>query len=52
MAQAVAKANIIVTGGRLKTAAEEFLIRANNKSYYAEDLNQIVVAYLVLMDFI
>ena len=45
VAQAVAKANIIVTGGRLKTAAEEFLIRANNKSYYAEDLNQIVVAY-------
>ena len=44
VAQAVAKANIIVTGGRLKTAAEEFLIRANNKSYYADELNQIVVA--------
>ena len=44
VAQAVAKANIIVTGGRLKTGAEEFLIRANNKSYYADELNQIVVA--------
>ena len=44
VAQAVAKANIIVTGGRLKTEAEEFLIRANNKSYYADELNQIVVA--------
>lgn len=44
VAQAVAKANIIVTGGRLKTKAEEFLIRANNKSYYADELNQIVVA--------
>ena len=44
VAQAVAKANIIVTGGRLKTAAEEFLIRANNKSYYADELNQIVVS--------
>ena len=44
VAQAVAKANIIVTGGRLKTEAEEFLIRANNKSYYADELNQIVVS--------
>ena len=44
VAQAIAKANIIVTGGQLKTAAEEFLIRANNKSYYADELNQIVVA--------
>ena len=44
VAQAVAKANIIVTGGRLKTEAEEFLIRANNKSYYADELNEIVVA--------
>jgi multidrug efflux pump subunit AcrB len=44
VAQAVARANIIVTGGRLKTDAEEFLIRANNKSYYADELNQIIVA--------
>jgi len=44
VAQAVARANIIVTGGRLKTDAEEFLIRANNKSYYADDLTQIIVA--------
>jgi len=44
VAQAVAKANIIVTGGRLKTDAEEFLIRANNKSYFADELTQIIVA--------
>ncbi|MDB3862489.1 efflux RND transporter permease subunit [Flavobacteriaceae bacterium] len=44
VAQAVAQANIIVTGGRLKTDAEEFLIRANNKSYYADELTQIIVA--------
>lgn len=44
VAQAVARANIIVTGGRLKTDAEEFLIRAKNKSYYADELNQIIVA--------
>ena len=44
VAQAVSKANIIVTGGRLKTDAEEFLIRANNKSYYADELTQIIVA--------
>lgn len=44
VAQAIARANIIVTGGRLKTDAEEFLIRAKNKSYYADELNQIIVA--------
>jgi len=44
VAQAVAKTNIIVTGGQVKTDAEEFLIRAKNKNYYADQLNRIVVA--------
>ena len=44
--QAVAKSNIIVTGGRVKTNAEEFLIRANNKFYYGEELANIEVLSL------
>ncbi len=44
--QAVAKSNIIVTGGRVKTNAEEFLIRANNKFYYGEELANIEVLAL------
>ena len=47
VAQAVANANIIVTGGRVKTNAEEFLIRANNKFYYADELSNIEVLSLV-----
>ena len=43
VAQAVAKSNIIVTGGRVKTNAEEFLIRANNKFYYGNELSKIEV---------
>ena len=46
VAQAVAKSNIIVTGGRVKTNAEEFLIRANNKFYYADELSNIEVLSL------
>ena len=43
IAQAVAKSNIIITGGQVKTDAEEFLIRANNKFYYADELSNIEV---------
>lgn len=42
-ATAVKSANLQITGGTLKTSDEEFLIRANNKGYYAEDLLNIVV---------
>lgn len=42
-AAAVRGANLQITGGTLKTSSEEFLIRANNKGYYAEDLLDIVV---------
>ena len=39
----MAKSNIIITGGRVKTRAEEFLIRANNKFYYGNELSKIEV---------
>ena len=43
VAQAVSNANILVTGGNVKTEAEEYLIRANNKQYYGKELSNIVV---------
>ncbi len=43
VAQAVGNANILVTGGNIKTDAEEYLIRANNRSYYGDELNNLVI---------
>lgn len=43
VAQAVANANILVTGGNIKTNAEEYLIRANNRSYYGDELSNLIV---------
>nr|WP_299072963.1 efflux RND transporter permease subunit [uncultured Allomuricauda sp.] len=43
VAQAVSNANILVTGGNIKTNSEEYLIRANNRSYYGSELLNIVV---------
>ncbi|GLU43711.1 efflux RND transporter permease subunit [Allomuricauda sp. NBRC 101325] len=43
VANAVANANILVTGGNIKTSTEEYLIRANNRSYYGDELSHIVV---------
>ena len=43
VAQAVNTSNILVTGGNVKTDAEEYLIRANNRSYYADELSHIVI---------
>ena len=40
---AVHKSNIIVSGGTIKTNKERFLIRSNNKNYYSNELNEIVV---------
>ncbi len=40
---AVQKSNIIVSGGTIKTNKERFLIRSNNKNYYSNELNEIVV---------
>ena len=43
VAQAVSNANILVTGGNIKTVTEEYLIRANNRSYYGDELSNIIV---------
>ncbi len=44
VSQAVSNANILVTGGTIKTNAEEYLIRANNRSYYGNELANLVVS--------
>ncbi|MEH6407581.1 MAG: efflux RND transporter permease subunit [Leeuwenhoekiella sp.] len=43
VAQAVSQANILTTGGNIKTEAEDYLIRANNRSYYGDELSNLVV---------
>lgn len=43
VATAVSNSKIIVTGGNVKTAEEEYLIRANQRGYYADDFLNIVV---------
>jgi len=43
VATAVANSNILVTGGNVKTVAEEYLIRANNREYYGKELSNIIV---------
>lgn len=43
VAQAISSANIITTGGSIKTNEEDYLIRANHRSYYADELDHIVV---------
>ena len=43
VAQAVGQSNILVTGGTIKTNNEEYLIRANNRSYYGDELSNIVI---------
>jgi len=40
---AVQKANLRLTGGRIKGKKEELLIRTNTKGYYADELKDIVV---------
>ena len=43
VALAVGQANILTTGGSIKTDTEEYLIRANNRSYYGDEMDYIVV---------
>ena len=43
VSQAVAASNILVTGGNIKTDAEEYLIRANNRSYYGDELSNLII---------
>ncbi len=43
VADAINQASLITTGGTIKTNAEEYLIRANNRSYYADELSNLIV---------
>ena len=43
VAQAVSSTNILVTGGSIKTADEEYLIRVSNRAYHGEDLDYIII---------
>ncbi len=43
VAAAVSKANLLMSGGNIKTEAEDFLIRARNKNYYGKELVNLVV---------
>ncbi|MBT8180740.1 MAG: efflux RND transporter permease subunit [Eudoraea sp.] len=43
VANAVSNANILVTGGNIKTNEEEYLIRANNRSYYGDELSHLII---------
>ncbi|MBT8195430.1 MAG: efflux RND transporter permease subunit [Bacteroidia bacterium] len=46
VARAVSSSNILVTGGAVKTQEEDYLIRVSNRSYYALELEKIVVKAL------
>jgi multidrug efflux pump subunit AcrB len=43
VANAVRNSNILITGGNIKTAEEDYLIRASNRSYYGIELQNIIV---------
>lgn len=43
VATAVANNNILVTGGAIKTEAEDYLIRVSNRAYYGKELNNIIL---------
>ncbi|MBL7472959.1 efflux RND transporter permease subunit [Robertkochia sediminum] len=46
VAQSVSETNLLVTGGNIKTDSENYLIRANNRNYYGDQLNNVVVRAL------
>ena len=43
VSQAVNESSLITTGGTIKTSTEEYLIRANSRSYYADELSNLIV---------
>ena len=43
VANAVQNSNLIITGGNIKTAEEDYLIRARNRFYYGEELFNLIV---------
>jgi len=43
VANAVSQTNILISGGNIKTNEEDYLIRANNRAYYGDELLDIIV---------
>lgn len=43
VANTISRENILTTGGNIKTDTEEYLIRANNRSYYGDELDNLIV---------
>ncbi|NNE55985.1 MAG: efflux RND transporter permease subunit, partial [Flavobacteriales bacterium] len=43
VARAVSQNNLLLTGGSIKTDTEDYLIRINNRSYYANELDNTVL---------
>ena len=43
VSDALRKSNLLITGGNIKTAEEDYLIRANNRSYYGIELQNLIV---------
>ncbi len=43
VANAVSQSNLLITGGNIKTEAEDYLIRAKNRQYYGNELSHIIV---------
>ena len=43
VATAIRNSNILITGGNIKTADEDYLIRASNRSYYGVELQNLIV---------
>jgi multidrug efflux pump subunit AcrB len=43
VANAIRNSNILITGGNIKTAEEDYLIRASNRSYYGIELQNLIV---------
>ncbi len=41
--RAISRTNIITTGGSIKTDIEDYLIRANNRNYYGDEMDYIVI---------
>lgn len=46
VASAVSNSNLLITGGNVKTNAEDYLIRASHRKYYGKELNHLVVRAL------
>mgnify|MGYP000726754146 CR=1 FL=1 len=43
VASAVSASNLLTTGGSIKTQQEDYLIRASHRSYFAKELDHIIV---------